>query len=134
MAREFQGIYDLEYSTDGGGTWNDAGPVEANESQVEFPDLDNDDQDATGGRFPGLQMRVYTIVYMNATAFGAIETEWKNLDKVDFRVTVDNSETHTFAARPQQHKPVDIQGSASEGRADKYQTVIQVAGRDVTEA
>lgn len=134
MAREFQGIYDFEYSTDGGTTVLAAGPVEANESQVEFPNLDNDDQDATGGRFPGLQMRVYTITYLNASAFNGIETEFKALNKVQFIVTVDNGETHTFTARPQQHKPVNIQGSASEGRSDKYQTVIQVADRDVTEA
>ena len=136
MPRTHHGIYKYEYSTDGGSTWTEAKNVEANASSVSFPDQDNDDQDAVGGRYPGVQMREYVVRFFDAVAGQAIKTNWKDLSAsvTNHRFTLDNTETHTFEARPTQVKPDDVQGSASEGRADGWNVSVPVLDRDVTEA
>lgn len=136
MPREFHGIYKYEYSIDDGATFIEAKNVEVNASSVTFPDQGNDDQDAVGGRYPGVQMREYAVRFFDAAAGRAIDTNWRDLSTAvtHHRFTLDGGETHTFEARPTQVKPDDVQGSASEGRADGWNVTVPVLDRDVTEA
>ena len=134
MGRTKSGIKKLEYDTAGGTSYTEASNMAVQESQLEFPDMDNDDTDPYGGRYPGAQMRTYTLRFLDPTAGQAIKDAWENLKRIGFQVTMAEGETHAFVARPQQVQPDDVPGAPNEGRVDGWMVVINVLDREVTES
>ena len=134
MGRTKSGIQKLEYDTAGGTAYTEAANIVAPASQVEFLDMDNDDTDPHGGRYPGAQRRRYTLRFLDPTAGQAIKSAWENLSRIGWQVTMAQGETHVFVARPVQVKPDDIAGAPNEGRVDGWMVVLEVLDRDVTES
>lgn len=133
--RRHHGIRKAEFSGDGGGTYTEIENIQADESQLEFPDQEDNPSDLYGNQYGGVQYAEATIQALDLTAYAAIKGNWNADTRQYFRLTLDNGETWTtdYGVLLTQCRPVTVQGRAL-GRADQFMTGFRIPLDDITKA
>ena len=134
MARTSHGITKAEYSTDGT-TWTEISDVTAENSEITFPDQEENAVSPYGNEYSGVQYAVATIEAKDLTAFDAIKSNWQADTKQYFRFTLSNSATWTwdYGTLLQALRPITIQGQVR-GQADIFHLEVQIPYDDITKA
>ncbi len=125
--RKYHGILRADYGTTASPA-TQINKLVAGNSSVEFPDQENNPQDAHGNSYGGVQYVDVKIRALDLTAFAAILANWVADTKQYFKLYLDNGETWTtnVGTLLKACKEIAIKGKADGDRADGFDLAFQL--------